>query len=282
MPISFALCNEVLREQTFSEQCETAAKLGYTGLEVAPFTLSDAPHRIEAAKRKELRRTAEDSGLKIVGLHWLLITPEGLSINSRDRAQRLRTVQVMQGLIELCADLGGQVLVHGSPKQRQVGDKDDPREAWKRAVETFQSIVPTAEAAGVHYCIEPLSRTETNFINSVEEAASLVREVGSPAVRTMIDTRAARLSEQQPPEELVDKWLPTGLIGHVHFNDQNSRAPGQGQDRFLPVLQSLQRNGYAGVISIEPFDYHPSGAMAAAFAIGYLGGILETIKAIEA
>ena len=93
----------------------------------------------------------------------------------------------------------------------------------------------------------------------------------------MLDTRAARLSEEATPEELIDRWLPTGLIGHIHFNDQNSRAPGQGTDQFGPVLAALSRNGYQGKISIEPFDYQPDGPTAAAVAIGYLHGVQERL-----
>lgn len=277
MRFKFNLCNEVLREHTFAEQCRLAAQLGYSGLEIAPFTLGAEPHLLEPSKRAEIRSIAEGSGLEIVGLHWLLVTPEGLSINSRDSAQRQSTMEVMRRLIELCSDLGGSVLIHGSPNQRQVEEDDSWEAAWERAADTFRSIAPDAEAAEVTYCIEPLSRKETNFINSVEEASKLVRAVGSSGVRTMLDTRAARLSEKMTPEDLIDQWMPTGLIGHIHFNDQNSRAPGQGEDCFGPVLEALSRNGYKGKISIEPFDYQPDGVAAAAFAIGYLNGVQERL-----
>jgi sugar phosphate isomerase/epimerase len=277
MKFRFNLCNEVLREYEFTEQCRLAAQLGYSGLEIAPFTLGDQPHLLPIEKRHEIRSIAEDSGLEIVGLHWLLVTPEGLSINTRDGAQRQRTIEVMRRLIELCSDLGGSVLIHGSPNQRQVEEDDSWDAACERAADTFRAIGPDAEAAGVSYCIEPLSRKETNFINSVEEASRLVRAVGSSGVRTMLDTRAARLSEKMTAEDLIDQWLPTGLIGHIHFNDQNSRAPGQGEDKFGPVLAALSRNGYEGKISIEPFDYQPDGPTAAAVAIGYLNGVQEQL-----
>ena len=46
-----ALCNEVVRELAFADQCALAKGLGYDGLEIAPFTLSDEPHRLPPAKR---------------------------------------------------------------------------------------------------------------------------------------------------------------------------------------------------------------------------------------
>ena len=274
--IPLALCNEVLRGLPFAEQCAYAAALGYDALEVAPFTLGDEPHRLGASARAALRRAAADAGLTIVGLHWLLVTPPGLSLTAPDAAVRARTVEVLRGLIGLCADLGGHVMVHGSPAQRTIAAGDDPAAARARARDAFGAVAADAEAAGLTYCIEPLGRRETNFINTVAEAAALVTEIGSPAFRTMIDTSAAAATESESVAALVDRWLPSGMIAHVQVNDRNGRGPGQGDDTFAPLFAALTRHRYAGTVSVEPFQYHPDGRGAAARAIGYLRGILES------
>ncbi|MBI4240310.1 MAG: sugar phosphate isomerase/epimerase [Candidatus Rokubacteria bacterium] len=274
--MKIALCNEVLRELPFAAQCDYAAALGYDGLELAPFTLSDNPHLLAAAERARIRRAAADAGIEIIGLHWLLVTPKGLSITSPDRAVRDRTVEVMRRLIGLGADLGGKVLVHGSPAQRQV-EAGDVQGAWARARDSFAAIVADVEATGVLYCIEPLARQATNFINTVAEAVELVKAIGSPGFRTMIDTGAAGLTEDIPIADLLDRWLPTGMIGHIQVSDTNRRGPGQGDNKFAPVFAALVRHGYAGAVSVEPFDYRPDGPAAAARAIGYIRGILEAL-----
>ena len=84
----FALCNEVLQPLPFAQQCKLAADLGYDGLEVAPFTLAEDPMRLSDADAVQLRRIAQDHGLEIFGLHWLLVAPAGLSIVSDDAAVR--------------------------------------------------------------------------------------------------------------------------------------------------------------------------------------------------
>ena len=104
--MKIALCNEVLRELAFPAQCEQAAALGYGGLELAPFTLGEEPHRLSADRRAQLRRAASDAGIAITGLHWLLLTPPGLSITAADPGVRKTTVDILQRLIDLCADLG--------------------------------------------------------------------------------------------------------------------------------------------------------------------------------
>ena len=270
-----ALCNEVLAELPFERQCVLAAALGYDGVEVAPFTLDrEAPHLLSAARRAEARSAAAAAGLPIVSLHWLLVAPEGLSISHAEAAVRARTLDVMERLVGLAADLGARVLVHGSPGQRRVrtpGDAGRAEEAMARAGEW-------AAAAGLTYCLEPLSPRETDWATTVAEAAAIVRRAGSPGLRTMLDCCAAGNGEAEAPAALLERWLPSGLLAHIHLNDRNRRAPSQGADRFGPVLGALHRAGYGGWCAVEPFDYVPDGPGAAARAIGYLRGLEEGME----
>ena len=270
-----SLCNEVVRDLDFSGQCTLAKGLGYDGLEVAPFTLSDQPGRLSYARRAELRRIAEDAGLTITGLHWLLLVPEGLSITDQDPQLRARTVDFMRSMIELCADLGGEILVHGSPGQRRVAEGQRAEVALDHAASCFAAIAEDARQAGVTYCIEPLAPTETSLINTVEQAAAIVHEIDNPALRTMIDSCAAGNAEASPIPDLIERWLPSGEVAHIHLNDPNRRAPGQGELHFGPILEALRRHGYDGIASVEPFVYEPDGPTCAARAIGYLAGLAE-------
>jgi D-psicose/D-tagatose/L-ribulose 3-epimerase len=275
--MKIALCNEVLVPMPFMRQCEFAATVGYDGLELAPFTLSDEPHLMIPQERAAIRRAAESAGLAITGLHWLLLAPKGLSITSADEAVRSRTVEVMRRLIGLCADLGGKVLVHGSPGQRQIPPGESRKTALLRARDCFAAAGEEAERVGVVYCIEPLAASETPLINTVVEAVAIVNSVGSPALRTMVDTCAAGQSEREPVAAVLDRWLPTGRIAHVQVNDRNRRGPGEGDDRFAPVFAALKRARYDGIVAVEPFKYVPDGPTCAARSIGYIRGILETL-----
>jgi sugar phosphate isomerase/epimerase len=275
----FALCNEVLAPLPFAAQCALAAAQGYDGLEVAPFTLAEHPQDISDAQAAQFGRIAHDHGLAISGLHWLLVAPPGLSIVSEDDQARARTVAFMRRLVELCALMGGKYLVHGSPKQRSVPPGSTPEQALARATECFAQAGAAAAAAGVVYCIEPLSTRETNLINTVAQAARIVDAVGSPGLKTMIDCSAAGQMERESVPELMARWMPTGHVAHVQVNDPNRRGPGQGDMQFAPILaqlRALQAAGeYRGIVAVEPFDYVPDGPGCAARAIGYLKGIVE-------
>jgi sugar phosphate isomerase/epimerase len=277
--MKIALCNEVLQPMGFAEQCALAARLGYDGLEVAPFTLAANPIDISDAQAQEFARIAHDAGLEIFGLHWLLVAPAGLSISSEDEALRFRTLGVMTRWVELCALMGGRYLVHGSPKQRSTPEGSTKEQALAHVIDGFARIAPVAQKHGVVYCIEPLSTRETDVINTVAEAARIVDEVGSPALKTMIDCSAAGQVEQETIPALMEKWIRSGHVAHVQVNDPNRRGPGQGEMRFGPLLQTLsrlQREGaYRGIVAVEPFDYVPDGPGCAARSIGYLQGVLE-------
>jgi sugar phosphate isomerase/epimerase len=273
-----ALCNEVIAPMSFPAQCEYAAKLGYDGLELAPYTLSEEPHRIGPAQIAVARRAAQDAGTAVTGLHWLLLKPAGLSISTREETVRKKTVEVMLALVDLCAELGGRYLVHGSPSQRRIEAGETRAAAMARAQESFAAIAERAAKAGVLYCIEPLSAEQTPLINTLEEAARLVDAINSPSVKSMLDCSSAGRMEKEPLPALVDRWLPKGIIAHVQVNDRNRRGPGQGEQRFAPLFAALRRHGYAGDVAVEPFDYVPDGPGAAARAIGYIRGILEALE----
>ena len=273
-----ALCNEVLVPWPFAQQCAYASALGYRGLEVAPFTLHDNPLHITTAQAQQFKAVAADHGLVISGLHWLLVAPKGLSITSADAQVQTQTKQVMHRLIELCAELGGSYLVHGSPAQRQPHPGQSHTEALARATDVWLAAGEQATRLGLVYCIEPLSRDQTALVNTVAEAAAIVQSAALPGLRTMLDTCSAAATEVQSLPQLINRWWPTGLLAHVQLNDRNRRGPGQGTDRFGPILAALQAQRYAGWLAVEPFDYQPDGPGCAARSIGYVQGLLDGLE----
>jgi sugar phosphate isomerase/epimerase len=272
--VKLSLCNEVIRELPFERQCALATGLGYHGLEIALFTFGDDAWRMPASKRGDIRNTCKEAGIEVSGLHWLLAAPAGLSISTSDRSVWQKSVEVLRGSVEICADLGGSYVVHGSPAQRRVAGPDSARrveEAWTIAAETARKV-------GVTYCLEPLAKPDCNFIHTLAEASAMVQRIGNPAFKSMIDTLAAGTMEGEPVADAIRRWIPTGLIAHIQLNDRNKKGPGQGDDKFEPVLQALKDTGYDGWVAMEPFIYEPDGPACAARMIGYVQGVMESLK----
>jgi sugar phosphate isomerase/epimerase len=276
-PIKISICTELFQGWPIDKVFEYVAQLGYDGVEIAPYTLADSVTEISAKERKAIRRAAEKNGIQIVGLHWLLAKPEGLYINHPDEIIRIKTQEYIEALIHFCADLGGRILVHGSPHQRTVQEGWDFQESWNFAKETFKVCLKTAQKRDVLYCIEPLAHMNTNFINTVSEGIRLVREIRHPHFRMVFDVRSASAQEKSVSEALL-RALDSGYLQHIHVNDTNGRGPGFGEAPFAAILKSLIKHSYKGYISVEVFDFSPDPQTVASKSIGYLHGILDTFS----
>lgn len=279
---TISLCNEVIAGRdkelvVFEDQCRMAAEMGYDGLELAPFTLCAHPGELESLERKKILQTAKSYQLEITGLHWLLVSPEGLSITSADTAVWDETLSIIKATIDLCSDLEGRVLVHGSPLQRGLPSGEEASAAKQRAIDLWGAAGEYAESQGLVYCIEPLARMETSLVNTVKDAVDIITTINSPALQTMIDTSAAGLTEDNSVADLIRQWVPSGYIGHVQLNSTNRGAPGDGDDPFFDILKALKEVKYDGVMAIEPFVYKDGGPATANRAIKYVRELISTL-----
>lgn len=273
--MKLAVCNEFFEGWEIGRVFDYAAQIGCDGVEIAPFTLAESVQGISSGSRRDIRRAAEAAGVEIVGLHWLLVTPAGLYINHPDRQVWQRTQDYVKALIDFCGDLGGSVMIHGSPQQRNIQEGWNTDDCFARAVELFAGCSDLMADRGVTYCIEPLTDQETNFVTGVAEALELVEAVGHPNFQTMVDCRAAATEVRSHSEVIVQAGK---AMRHVHVNDPNLRGPGFGELQFTPILKALQDLRYNGYVSVEVFDFEPDPETIAARSIGYLKGILEGLS----
>jgi sugar phosphate isomerase/epimerase len=252
--MKYAICNETFEGWDHARVCRTAAELGYTGLEVAPFTLAPRITDVAAGRRKELRRQAEEAGLRIIGLHWLLAKTDGLMLTSPDAAVRQRTADYLVELARACRDLGGDLMVFGSPAQRRIPAGATREQAADHAVDTFNRSKAGIADAGVRLCLEPLAPAEADFIQTADEAVAILDRIGHPNFVLHLDVKAMS-SESRPIPEIIHKHA--GGTGHFHANDANRRGPGFGEVDFVPIFRALKKSGYDGWVSVEVFDYTP-------------------------
>ena len=270
--MKFGTCNEYFEGWALEEVFDYAAEVGYDGVEISPFTLADSVDDIPARRRHEIRAAALSAGVEIVGLHWLLIRPEGLYTNHADDAIRNRTRDYFKSLIRFCGDIGGEVMIIGSPKQRNVQEGWDFDETWERTKAVFEDCLPLAEEQGVYLCIEPLSPELTNFITTAEEARRMVTEIGHPNFQTMVDVCSGSTDSVPVAQQVRDSGEH---LYHVHVNDANKRGPGFGDTDFASVLAALRETGYQRYVSVEVFDFAPDPRTIAAGSLKYLKGILD-------
>lgn len=272
-----AICNEAFQDWKFAEACKTIRAAGYTGIEIAPFTLAEDPATVTAAQRREYRDIILSENLEFVGLHWLMVSPKGLHVTTPDDALRARSWNHIRNLIDLCADLmggSGGLMIFGSPFQRSTTGGLTRVEATKNYVDGITSVAPHAEARGVTILIEALPLAQSDVVTSLDEAASLVDQINSPAIRTMFDVHNA-IDETEPHSTLIDRHFDK--IRHVHVNELDGKHCGTGTYNFKPVFETLARREYRGWISLEAFDFSFGAQTIANDSLKYLESIIAKL-----
>jgi len=244
-----SMCNETFKQWRLEDTCKAIRKTGYTGIEIAPFTLTEDPVGIPTQKRREYSSIIRSEGLNFVGLHWLLLAPKGLHITTPDRSVRERSWQHMLRLIDLCCDLGpGGVMVLGSPQQRGATGGLSVDSARKNFVDGLAGIAPHAVERGVKVLVETFIDEPADVARTLDEAVAIVRQIGSPGIQTMFDT-GNTINEVEPYATLVDRYFD--FIRHIHIKETGGPYPGTGSYDFKPVLRVLRRRGYSGWLSLE-------------------------------
>jgi sugar phosphate isomerase/epimerase len=263
----YAICNETFEGWDHAQVCRQVAELGYQGLELAPFTLAPRITDVTPEQRRTLRRQAADHGIQLIGLHWLLARTEGLHLTSPDETVRQRTADYLVELARCCGDLGGDLLVFGSPAQRRIPAGANRVQAMQYALDTFGRARSRVAETGVRVCLEPLSPPEADFINTCAEAVAILDQLNHPSFVLHLDIKAMS-TEDAPTPEVIRKYGPRA--GHFHANDVNRRGPGFGSTDFVPIFEALRDARYQGWVSVEVFDYTPDPVTIARDSIRYM------------
>jgi sugar phosphate isomerase/epimerase len=269
--MKFAICNETFLDWPFERAFAFAAECGYTGIELAPFTMALDARDITTARRGEVRRQAEAAGLEVVGLHWLLAKTSGYYLTCPDAAVRRRTSEYVQELARLCRDVGGSRMIFGSPQQRNLLPGVTMEQAFDYAAEVVTGTLPVLEETSVTLCMEPLAPADGSFLNTAADAVRLIERIDHPNCRLILDCKAMS-SEAAPIPELIRRHVRH--LAHFHANDPNLQGPGFGALDFVPILATLKEVNYPGWVSVEVFDYSPGVERLARESIQNLRGAL--------
>jgi sugar phosphate isomerase/epimerase len=265
--MKFGICNEIFQGWKIEAAMEYARKAGYDGLEIAPFTLAPLVTDISRVHRREIRDAAARAGIEILGLHWLLARTEGMHLSNPDSGVRGRTAVYLCELVRCCADLGGKILVLGSPQQRNVLAGATAQQARDLAVQTLADAVKRAEDCGLTICFEPLAPSETNFVNTAAQAVQFAGLFDSPAMKIVLDVKAMA-SQSEPIPEIIRAAWPH--FAHFHANDKNLKGPGFGEVDFAPIAAALSEVGYNGYVSVEVFNFDEGPEAIANRSLEYL------------
>jgi len=143
----------------------------------------------------------------------------------------------------------------------------DPQQAWDWATDVFRPSVKRASERDVVICFEPLAPSETNFINTAEEAIRFTRQLDSPNFKIILDVKAMS-SESKPIPQIIRESWPH--FAYFHANDANLKGPGFGDVDFKPIAAALKEVGYEGYVSVEVFKFEEGPETIATRSLAYM------------
>lgn len=279
MPWSYAMCNESMQGRDWHEQCKVISDAGYKSVEIAPFTLvENSVEEISQSERQQLVETMQKYELHCVGLHWLLTPPpEDLHFTTPDEKIRNRTIDYLDALIDFCADLGGEVMIFGSPGQRSTTQGASVEEAKTNLADGLSKVADHAEERNIKILLEPLDRSQSDVVNTIAEAVEIIEKVDHPAVQTMFDFHNTP-DETEPFHVLLEKYFDH--IYHIHIQEMDGSYLGTGNavNDYVKALQTLKDLEYDKYISLEVFDFSPGGETIASESMVTLKEIEEKLN----
>jgi len=235
-----------------------AAKIGYDGIELALKT----PGEINL---EEIRKILEENDLYCPAISTGQVFADlGLYFTHPSAEKRREVIRMFKSFIDIARFFNGMVNI--GRVRGFIAQGETFQTVKEKFLNTLRPIEEYARESGVTLILEPINRYETNFINNLDEAAELLREINSPYVKLMPDLFHMNI-EEASIEESIEKY--GDLIAYIHFADSNRYAPGMGHLNFKSIIKALQKIDYSEWISIEILPV-PDPDTAASRAIRYL------------
>ena len=220
--------------------------LGCDGVELAPSCIWPEPIYASSEERKYIREIINKNNLQLTGFHALLYTRPDLQL-FKDRNNLSNTIRYLQSLSDLCAELGGRVLVLGSPSNRSTRGRDYGQ-CIEWATEAFFNIAQYSARREIMFCLEPLSPNETDFVDSSIAGLDLVKDVNHPNCRLHLDTKSI-INSNEDVDYIVTQCYP--YLEHVHVGDPDLMPPGSTGYDHKKFGEALRGLGYEKFVSIE-------------------------------
>jgi len=231
-------------EWRYERVLEEAAKDGYAGVEirgVAGEMRADKIPCFAVGRQQEARHMAEAAGVKLVGF--------GSSASFHDPNNLEKALEDGCAAIDVAHALGmGFVRVFGD----RIGPDDNEDEVIGRVAEGVRTLCRYAAGTGVA------------VLQEVHGQFNLARRILGVADRVQMENFGLLWDVAHSDKTYGDNWPEfyaaiRPLIRHVHFKDHRRGADGgftlcetgRGDIPLLPILRTLEKDGYAGYVSLE-------------------------------
>jgi D-psicose/D-tagatose/L-ribulose 3-epimerase len=228
-------------EANAAEVCRVAADLGYDLVEVLIFD----PATIDIPMTK---RVVGGSGL---GLRLGMALSPATDISSPDAATAAAGEATVARCLAIAAELGAPAvsgITYAAFNAYSAAPTTDQR---RRVAEALARLDRRAGELGVRIGIEPVNRYESYMVNSIDQAADLIRDADAGNAFIHIDTFHMAIEEADIAATILRH---ADRLGYVHLAENNRGVPGSGLFDFAGLFRALAQAGYAGDFTIETFS----------------------------
>lgn len=244
--MKLSVSNIAWGKNNFSEFLSILKNNKCDGVEIAPSLIWEEPTEISPQEIIEFKKNLNSFNLELVGFHSLLYTKPELELFKNNNLRR-QTIDYIFKLIKLCNDLGGKKLIFGSPKNRRLNGRTY-EECFQQSISDFREIAKFSKKYKIYFCIEPLSKNISEFIQSVKEGIEIVESVNEEHFKLHIDTKTLFHTKEDLKAIIKNK---THLVEHVHVSDDNLNPPGTINFNHEITGKILKKINYNKYVSIE-------------------------------
>ena len=144
---------------------------------------------------------------------------------------------------------GGKVAVIGSGFVRGIPDGMTLEETEIQFARVLEVCGEEADRYGMKIVVEPLSRTDCNYIHTVAEGAAAARKANHPAVGVLVDF----YHHWKNDDNLDSLAANSDILHHVHYGRPGDRNGPQEEDResLAKLAEILRKCPMAERISLE-------------------------------
>lgn len=230
---------EVLPGDSVKQRVELAARCGFNGIAF--------PGRFRKEFGEESIVLKDQLALPIetvsLGFEGSLCSPDP---NSRELCFRS-----LIELFDFTAALGAKS-VNMPPILKQDGVARFPADAVETQDQLLIDQLPLlgdeAEKRGLQLLIEPVNKSESDYLNTVIHAAEICEKVNHPAIGLTPDFFHMQKEEVDIPASLIRAGA---AIRHIHTAEHNRVEPGPGTLDFKPGFKALKAMNYTGLVEVE-------------------------------
>ncbi|MBO3803481.1 MAG: sugar phosphate isomerase/epimerase [Candidatus Brockarchaeota archaeon] len=235
--------------QPWESLFEVAARVGFDGVELGVGENYGETKLWKSEGRRELRRSSESCGVAIASIclhsYWRF------SFASNEEAVRRRASEIAEQAAFVASEVGARNLLVPVTSAEGVSC-EEARSRWVREI---RSCAPAAEKFGVIYALENVGQP---FAETGKQLASMIDEVGSPAVKAYYDPGNAVYRGLDP---VADIKALGWRISQVHVKDPGGELLGEGKMDIKSVVEALEEVGFGGWFILEtPATDDPIGA----------------------